>query len=124
MAAVQPIRKQSYEQVYLLLKTAILGKICLSARYRGYLRLLCPHILGRNSEDEMRVLAYQYGGSSASGLEPVGSPANWRCISLEKLTDVRFNEDRWIVPPNYSRSQSCVTAVEFRAGGDLSNGSN
>ena len=48
MAAVQPIRKQSYEQIYLLLKTAILQQHCLSAYYKGHLRLFLPCILGRS----------------------------------------------------------------------------
>ena len=113
MAAVQPIRKQSYEQVYLLLKTAIEQRRCLSARYRGYFRLLCPHVLGRNSMGAPQVLAYQYGGESASGLGPRGSPDNWRCIAIEKLTGVALVDDPWITPPNYSQSQSCVVEIEF-----------
>ena len=113
MAAVQPIRKQSYEQVYLLLKAAIFEKSCVSARYRGYLRLVCPYILGRNAEGRPHLLAYQYGGDSASGLGPTGSPENWRCIAIEKLSDVKLIDGQWITPPSHAKAQTCVALVEF-----------
>lgn len=118
MAAVQPIRQQSYEQIYALLQQAVLVKSCLSARYRGYRRLLCPYVLGRNNSDEHRVLAYQYGGSSASGLEYVGSPNNWRCIALEKLSDVSLIEDEWVEAPNQGAPQTCIATIELMAGDD------
>lgn len=47
---------------------------------QGEAELFCPHRLGRNQAGQSRVLCYQYGGDSESGLGPAGSPANWRCI--------------------------------------------
>jgi hypothetical protein len=44
--------------------------------YKDLPRLFCPHRLGRNRAGELRVLCYQYGGESESGLEPMGLPAN------------------------------------------------
>ena len=41
-------------------------------------RLFCPHRLGRNKDGQLRVLCYQYGGESESGLKPIGSRDNWR----------------------------------------------
>jgi len=52
----------------------------------NFLACFCPHRLGRNREGQYRVLCYQYGGKSESGLGPPGSAANWRCIALEKLS--------------------------------------
>jgi hypothetical protein len=42
-----------------------------------------------------RVLCYQYGGESGSGLQAAGSPANWRCVALEKLSRVELLEGVW-----------------------------
>ncbi len=63
---------------------------------------------GAESGGQLRVLRYQYGGESESGLQAAGSPANWRCIVLEKLTKVRLLEDTWRTAPNHSRPASCV----------------
>lgn len=112
MAAVQPIRQQSYEQIYALLQEAIQQKSCLSARYRGYRRLLCPYVLGRNQNNEPRVLAYQYGGGSASGLDPSGSANNWRCIALDKLSDVTLIPEEWVEAPNQGNPQTCIAIIE------------
>jgi hypothetical protein len=43
---------------------------------------------------QLRVLCYQYGGESRSGLDPVGSPANWRCVALEKLSGLTVSGRR------------------------------
>jgi hypothetical protein len=63
----------------------------------------------------MRVLCYQYGGESESGLQPAGSPANWRCLALEKLSRVRLLEDVWRTAPNHSRPASCVIDADIDA---------
>lgn len=61
------------------------------------------------------MLCYQYGGESDSGLEPPGSPANWRCIVLERLSRVKLLDDDWQTAPNHSRPQSCVPDVDMDA---------
>ncbi|MGI8988063.1 MAG: hypothetical protein ACR2I2_00585, partial [Bryobacteraceae bacterium] len=60
-------------------------------------------LIGGYSE---RVLCYQYGGESESGLQPVGSLANWRCIAVEKLGAVELLEGSWRTAPNHSRPAS------------------
>ena len=65
--------------------------------------------------EKLRVLCYQYGGESESGLEAAGSPANWRCTVLEKFSRVRLREDAWRTPPNYSRPASCVIDADIDA---------
>ena len=87
----------------------------IEAGYQGLPRLFCPHRLGRNSAGELRVLCYQYGGESESGLQPAGSPANWRCIALEKLRQVRLRQDAWHTAPNHSRLASCVVDADIDA---------
>ena len=61
------------------------------------------------------MLCYQYGGESASGLQPPGSPANWRCVVLEKLSQVKLLEDGWRTAPNHSRPASCVVEADIDA---------
>src|SRR6516164_10090325 len=76
---------QTVEDMYRLIWTAVANKQPISAIYKGRYRLFCPHRLGRNRLGERRVLCYQYGGESESGLAPMGSPENWRCVVFEKL---------------------------------------
>jgi hypothetical protein len=61
------------------------------------------------------VLCYQFGGESKSGLQPAGSPANWRCMVLEKLSNVKLLEDAWRTAPNHSRPASCVLDADIDA---------
>jgi hypothetical protein len=43
---------------------------------------------GATKDGQLRVLCYQYGGESESGLKPIGSADNWRCVALDKLRSV------------------------------------
>jgi hypothetical protein len=60
-------------------------------------------------------ICYQYGGESESGLETMGSSANWRCIVLEKLNAVELLEGVWRTAPNHSRPASCVVEADVDA---------
>ena len=104
---------QTVEEIYRLVWTAVANKQPIEASYQGRSRLFCPHRLGRNSEGRLRVLCYQYGGDSQSGLQPPGSPGNWRCIALEKLGRVKLLHDRWHTAPNHSRPTSCVIDADI-----------
>ena len=106
---------QTVEEIYRLVWTAVSDKRPIEAMYQGRLRLFCPHRLGRNRAGQLRVLCYQYGGESQSGLQPVGSSANWRCIALEKLSRVRLVEDAWRTAPNHSQPASCVAEPDIDA---------
>lgn len=113
MAAVHVIRQQSYEAIYALLKEAMLARQPVSAVYKDFRRVLCPYVLGRTKDDSLRVLCYQSGGESRSGLGHKGSDENWRCIAIEKLTDVKLIEESWQSPTSRNRPQSCVSKIEF-----------
>ena len=106
---------QTVEEIYSLVRTAVANKQPIEAVYERRLRLFCPHRLGRNREGRLRVLCYQYGGDSRSGLQPVGSPENWRCIVLEKLSRVKLIEGAWQTAPNHSRPTSCVAEADIDA---------
>jgi hypothetical protein len=114
MGVVQA-RIQTIEDIYRLVWTAVASKRPIEARYHEHPRLFCPHRLGRNREGQLRVLCYQYGGESESGLQSAGSPANWRCVVLEKLSSVRLLEDAWRTAPNHSRPASCVIDADIDA---------
>jgi hypothetical protein len=106
---------QPGEDVYRLIWTAVERRYPIAAVYKHRHRLLCPHRLGRNRQGQLRVLCYQYGGESESGLQPVGSPANWRCIAVEKLSAVELLEGSWRTALNQSRPASCVVDADIDA---------
>ena len=93
----------------------MIGKRPIRATYHGRDRWFCPHRLGRNHKGHIRLLCYQYAGESGSGLQAAGSPANWRCIALEKLSRVELLECVWQTAPNHSRPQTCVAEVDVDA---------
>jgi len=113
--AVVRAKIQTVEDIYRLVWSAVANKKPIEAIYDKRLRLFCPHRLGRNRTGELRVLCYQYGGESKSGLEAVGSPANWRCTALEKFSRVKLLEDAWRTAPNHSRPALCVIDADIDA---------
>jgi hypothetical protein len=115
MGVVRAAEIQTVEDIYGLVWTAVERKRPIGAVYHGRRRLLCPHRLGRNRAGQFRVLCYQYGGESDSGLELAGSPANWRCVALEKLRKVELIEGAWRTAPNHSRPQTCVAVADIDA---------
>lgn len=52
---------------------------------------------------------------SESGLQPAGSPANWRCVVLEKLSGVKLLDESWRTAPNHSRPSSCIAEADIDA---------
>lgn len=118
--------RQSLHEVNRLLRVAIRQRQPVAAVYDGCRRLLCPHKLGWNKEDSRRVLCYQYGGDSVSGLDAGEASSNWRCLAVGKLSAVELIDGRWHTAPNHSRPQSCIVRVEMDVedypGGDPQNG--
>jgi hypothetical protein len=96
--------------------------------YDGLPRLLCPHVLGRNKEGRLGALCYQFGGSSGSGLRQ-GSDGlgGWRCLAVDKLSEVEFSNGVWKTESHANR-QSCIEQVDFdvdtdaQPGGEPQNG--
>lgn len=108
---------QTVEEIYKLIWTAIANHQPIEASYQGRYRLFCPHRLGRTRQGELRVLCYQYGGDSRSGLDPLDLSANWRCVALEKLGRVKLVDGDWHTAPNHSRPASCVAEADIDAEG-------
>ncbi|HYZ87415.1 MAG TPA: hypothetical protein VE621_23570 [Bryobacteraceae bacterium] len=114
--AVVEAKIQTVEDIYCLVREAVTSRRPIAANYDGHRRFMCPHRLGRNQEGRLRVLCYQYGGTSTSGLEPPGSAANWRCLVLEKLGRVELLEgEKWRTAPNHTRPATCVPDADVDA---------
>ena len=103
------------ETVYHAVYGAIQNRQPIAAVYKELPRLFCPHRLGRNSKGQLRILCYQYGGESESGLAPPGSSDNWRCIALDKLSAVEPLNGAWRTAPNHSRPASCIVDPDIDA---------
>ena len=101
---------ESLEDIHELVRGAIRNRKPISARYQGYERKLCPHVLGWNLRGRLQVLCYQYGGGSRRGLAPEG---NWRCIQLEELSDAQLLNESWRTAAIDDGQQSCVAAIEM-----------
>ena len=106
---------QTVEDMYRLIWTAVASKQPISAVYKDRFRLFCPHRLGRNREGKRRVLCYQYGGDSETGLARTGSPENWRCVVFEKLRRVELLSGSWHTAPNHSRPAACIVEADIDA---------
>lgn len=107
-------RAGALEDLYRTVRKAVTTRSPIAAVYHDRYRLLCPHRLGRNREGQVRVLCYQFGGESESGLEAVGSPANWRCVALDKRR-VELLNGIWWTAPNHSRPASCIVDPDVDA---------
>lgn len=103
------------QDVYEMVRAAIVTRRPIAAVYHQRQRLLCPHRLGRNKHGERRVLCYQYGGESKSGLKTPGSSDNWRCIVLDQLSHVHLLNGPWQSASNHSRPASCIVDTDVDA---------
>jgi len=117
----QPIESPAVREVYALLRLAATRRQSVAATYDGLLRLLCPHVLGRKS-GRLHMFCYQFGGSSNSGLPTVlGKAGDWRCLAVERLSQVELRADAWHTEPRSPR-QTCIDEIDFDA--DAQSGDN
>jgi len=94
-------------EIYDLLRLAVGRRRPVAAIYDGLLRLLCPHVLGRKS-GRLHAFCYQFGGGSHSGLSRVPKRmGEWRCLAVEKLSQVELRVDAWHTEPRSPR-QTCI----------------
>lgn len=88
-------KRQSPEEIHGLIRWAVGQRRPMRALYHDLERFLCPHRLGWNRKGDQRVLSYQYGGESETGLGPPGAKENWRCMAVQELSDVELLEGSW-----------------------------
>jgi hypothetical protein len=102
-AGVGPGANETYE----LLWRAAARKQPVAAMYDDQPRLLCPHVLGRKA-GRRHVLVYQIGGRSNSETPVLAAGGGvWRCLAVEKLSDVELRADGWRSEPRSPR-QTCI----------------
>ena len=108
----QPDKEQAEREIYLLLRMAASGRQPVAAVYDGLARLLCPHVLGRKA-GRLHTFFYQFGGGSHRGLlmAPDGM-GGWRCLAVEKLSQVELRADAWHTEPRAPR-QTCIDEIDF-----------
>ena len=95
---------------YTIIKKAIQERKSITCYYNGYMRKMSPHVIGEKNGTE-QALFYQYGGESSSGLS-TDSTKNWRCISVNKITDLSINSDGFQTSSNHSGTQTCVDVID------------
>jgi hypothetical protein len=98
-----------------MIRQAIIDRDIVVANYQGHVREMCPHLIGKKN-GRLQVFLYQFAGESSRGLKPDGSPANWRCLSVEALPNVFMKKStgEWHTALNYSPVQTCVDEVDVK----------
>jgi hypothetical protein len=120
-----PAAALSVSEVYEILRDAATRRQPVAATYDGQPRLLCPHVGGRKS-GHWHVFCYQFGGgsNSAESLAPE-SRCVWRCLVVEKLSQVELRMGSWHTEPR-SKRQTCLDEIDFdidaQLGGDPQKG--
>jgi len=101
---------------YQTLRAAITAGRSVCLFYKGYWREISPHVLGFKGGSE-KVLTYQFGGGSSSGLPMTGE---WRCMFVSEISEIRPLNKPWHTGGSHLRPQTCVDQVdvEVRVGGD------
>ena len=114
----KPAEAHIVSEIYGLLRYAAAHGQPVAARYDGQPRLLCPHVGGRKS-GRLHVFCYQFGGSSNSA-EPLASEGEgvWRCLAVEKLSQVELRMGPWHTEPRPTR-QTCIDEIDFDADAQL-----
>ena len=106
---------QTADEKYRLIREAILNHCILAVVYRGSIREVCPHVIGK-TKGLPYALLYQFGGESSSGLKPDGSTDNWRCVRIDVLSHVAVRKGSidWHTASNYSAMQNCVDEIDVK----------
>jgi hypothetical protein len=95
--------------VYALIRDAIVNRRQVTAQYDNYYREMCPHALG-TKRGHQHALFFQFAGESSRGLPPGGM---WRCMDLSALQNVRVRDGEWHTGTRHSRPQNCIDHVEY-----------
>src|SRR5258706_16440108 len=112
---------QTANEKYRLIRDAVLNRRILAVSYRGSIREVCPHVIGK-TKGLPYALLYQFGGESSSGFKPDRPTDNWRCVGIDVLSPVAVKKSPidWDNASNYSAVENCVgevgVQIEVRAG--------
>ena len=95
---------------YALFLSAMREKKPIVCLYQGYVRELCPILLGRTGLEE-KSLVFQFGGNTSDG--PIPSSGDWKCLKLKDVRDVVLREGPWRSGDRRSTGQTCMKMVEY-----------
>jgi hypothetical protein len=121
----RPSAVPAVSEVYELLRYAAMRRQPVTAVYDGQPRVLCPHVGGRK-KGRPNVFCYQFGGGSNS-IEALPSQDKgvWRCLAVERLSQVELHPGAWQTESRPKR-QTCIDEVDFdidgQPGDDPQNG--
>ena len=90
-----------------MIRDAFEAQVPLEFDYQGFHRLGCGHSVGMK-RGLLHVLIYQFGGASAKPLGGSGSELNWRCMEVERMSNVHVIGGIWHTASDHSRPQNCV----------------
>jgi len=98
-----------------VIKKAMLAKLPVSVLYEGDERLLCPYMVGRNKEGQLRMLCLQYAGPSQTGLQQKHGGGDWRCFNLDKIGRVQILlGQRWQTAQSAPGRPKCIDQIEIQ----------
>lgn len=98
---------------YELIRDAIKNKKIVTATYKGHLREMCPHVIGKNKNGKKQALFYQFGGSSSKKGTISDDNAEWRCCEIDLLQNVKTKDGEWKTGENHSKPQTCVSDIDL-----------
>ena len=113
----EPVRRGELKSAaasttYEMLRIAIMNKEQISAYYGGHFREMCPHAIGEK-DGRGQALLYQFAGTSEGELGPPGSPDNWVCAEIARLSSAWTRTGRWHTATKETRPQGCFDSVSL-----------
>ncbi len=94
------------------LEQALRQRRLVQARYHDQQRVICPHALGwRNGR--ARVLAYQTGGASRTGLS-ADPRQRWRSMFVDDIYDPVIIEGPWQTADNYPGAINSIDHIQIQ----------
>jgi len=88
---------------------AIISRRLLTFVYRGFYRVVCPHVLGSRN-GKLRLLGFQIGGQSS---QPLPREGIWRCFALNEIEGAELQAGAWRTGGSHARPNTRVTDVHL-----------
>jgi len=99
---------------YTQIRAAIANKKQVTAIYDDQRREMCPHAIGRGPLGNEQALFYQFAGTSSRGdIANLPEVERWRCMALEKLSDIEVRDGDWHTSDNHSVPSSCLVTIDL-----------
>ena len=96
---------------YRVFRDAILTEQQVTCIYQGYLRELCPVIIGHDKNGVEALLAWQFGGETSAGR--LASGGAWKCLKLTNVQNPVARHGPWHEGRSHQSTQNCVAVVDL-----------